>query len=310
MPFKLSARHPLDLGNELFRSPIRHEELQSGPGPLIPETVIPINNRGKMDDRQHIIRLQKDGQGLCQVRRAGKASSYLDPKPLLFSPLQTKDPNTVNVGLGAHDPATRNGDLVFPGKIREFRIVGQMGVDGLKLGGGVQNRIRIHPRHGATHHIAGNIPASPTAGDAHTLQPLEDFRKMLDSQPMQLNRLTGGHIPKSMSKIIRQRCNLPKLSRIQLPPWNSCPQHEIAVLFRLLLVNPVPLETHEIIRLDRLHSLFRVAREILDHIQTVLGLLDLLLLGFPGSEIPWCGKRYRHEMKVAKLGMITSSPVS
>ena len=127
---------------------------------------------------------------------------------------------------------------------------------------------------------------------------------------MKLNRLPGRHIAKAMSKLIRQRSNLAKLGRIELPSRNPSPQHEITILFRFLLVHAVPLETHEVVRFDCLVPLFYVTREILNHIQAIFGYFDLLFLGFSRGKISWRGKIYRHKFKIPKDGVFTRLPVS
>ena len=193
------------------------------------------------------------------MRGGGKSSPNLDPISLLLPSLQTEDPHTINVRLGAHNPTTRDRDLVLPWQIGKFTIVRQVGIHRMELGCCVRDRIRVITRNRTTHHVSRDVATSTAAGNSYRFQPSKNLGELLDSQPVELNSLACGYIAKAMSELIGQCSDFSQLSGIHLTPRYPHSEHEVAVFFRFLLINSVPFKTCKVIRFNGLHAVSRIA---------------------------------------------------
>ena len=140
-------------------------------------------------------------------------------------------------------------------------------------GAAVDQLVGIEARNGAANHVANVVHTALLRGETGSGQTLEDPGNVLDLDPAQLDVLPGGDIrltPPAAIRNLADRCHL--LAR-QDAVGHAQAQHEVAG-GRLAVEEPVPLQPFEVVGVYRGVPFTRVAKEVGEHIEPVLRLLQ------------------------------------
>ena len=142
-------------------------------------------------------------------------------------------------------------------------------------GAAVDQLVGIEARNGAANHVANVVHTALLRRETGSGQTLEDPGNVLDLDPAQLDVLPGGDIrltPPAAIRDLADRCHL--LAR-QDAVGHAQAQHEVAG-GRLAVEEPVPLQPFEVVGGYRGVAFACVAKEVGEHIEPVLRLLQYL----------------------------------
>ena len=140
---------------------------------------------------------------------------------------------------------------------------------------GVDQLARVDARQRAAHDVPHIVHPRLLRGEIHRAQPLEDVRRVRNANPAQLDVLPRRDVRLASPVVVRQIADRRQLLCRQHPVGDAQPQHEIARR-RLAVEQPVPLQTLQIALFVDGLLLLRVAVQVGQHIQPVLGRLDRL----------------------------------
>ena len=269
----------LDLLGDALDAPIGDEELEPGAVALEAVTFVAEELTDGLDDGPDLMRLDEEGKRLRKMRGGGEAAAHHDAVAGLRPAAQAEDADAIDVRLGAPDAAPGDGDFVFAREIREIGVVGHVPVDLEHLLVAIDDLLGIDAGDGAADDVAGIIAAGAAGGDADGLEGGEDFRDILDAQPMHLDGLAGGDIGEAVGVLVGDLRDDAGLGGGELAAGDLGPEHEVAGILGFLAVDAVPLEALEIAVGDGGEAALRVAVDIVDDGETVFFLLQLLLRG-------------------------------
>lgn len=109
--------------------------------------------------------------------------------------------DVVDFGVGAPFGAGGDGDFEFAREIVELRIAAEFFVEGKGEWGDVGDFVGVNPGERATGDVAGDVAAGTGGAEADGPEALENFRKIFDGDPVELNVLPDGDVGESIAKI-------------------------------------------------------------------------------------------------------------
>ncbi len=219
----------------------------------------------------------KKGRICARCGARGEPAANHDAVAGFGAASEAEDAGAIDVGLGAADAAAGDGDFVFAREIRELGVVGHVPADLVQLAVRVDDLLGIDAGDGAADDVAGVIAASAAGGDADGIEGGEDFRDILDAEPVHLDGLAGGDIREAVGELVGDPGDDMGLGGGELAAGDFGPEHEVAGVLGLLSINAVPFEALEVVVRNGVETAFGVPVDVVDDGERVFLLFELLL---------------------------------
>src|SRR5208282_775493 len=230
---ELKFNSPLQFVQKALCRPAMPQEKKFQPRPLamLPQYIRIAKQFGNpLDGRQDLVPADKRVQSRSQVRFGGEPSRNSQGETYFGGSAQDASrrgqPNIVDLRIRAPHPAPGNRNLEFSGKVVEVAIPRQHSRCFQRQRRSITNFVRVHSRDRTAGDISCDIAASARRVQSHAPQRLEQFRKRLDRDPVQLNVLPYGDVGNSMSVAAGEVGNGSELFGTQQTVGNPDSHHE------------------------------------------------------------------------------------
>ena len=261
-----------DLLGEALGSPLGHQVLEPGARPLQPQLVgvaVALGD-GSLDvhDLLDLVGGDKNIQRLAEegLERQAAADEEVVADDAVVGPPVRDQRGVVDLRDGALDRRAFHGDLELARQVAEVAVHVEERLEGVDDRARVGQLLRVEARRWGRRQVARDVAARARRGQAAGVEPREDAGHIRNGQPVELDRLAGGQVGDAPRVDAGQVGQGAELLRRQPPAGDLDPHHEVAVV-RALLVHAVPLETHEVARLDAAEAGLGVAVDVGQHVQ-------------------------------------------
>jgi len=150
------------------------------------------------DDRGYLVVLDEGIEAHGDVRLGGESTADTKGEANFFPAIAhaTGDgqADVVDLGIGTPVGTSANGDFVFARKIIKLGIATEFLVEGEDKRANVEQLAGVESSERAASDVAGNVAAGADGAKADRTEPLEDFGKRFDFDPVELNVLANGDI--------------------------------------------------------------------------------------------------------------------
>ena len=242
------------------------------------DPVVEVGGPGARDRRQHLDGLvlgHEDAQLLGDARHRRETAADQHAEPLL--PLVHRPDERDAVDLGRVVAVGRGRDRVLV----LARQVGEVGVAVEELGrlldgvGAIEQLERIDALHRRPGDVAHGVATAAGGRDARRVELCEHVGQALQGQVVQLHVLTCRKLADTLAEAVRDLADRAQLGRLDEPGRQLDAQHERADL-GLVVVQPPPLEAHDVLLGDRLVAGGYQRRQLVADAEWSLVALDAL----------------------------------